>query len=100
MIPRDGTSSHSSSQISGLLTSEDRAPNRLDNTETMRSSEKFRKREGIKGDWMRKWVRKWMVSRKWLHEPGVARVDAYGPFYFCACTNTIATFARSDMQMC
>lgn len=96
MISRDGTLSHSCSQISGLLTSEDRAPNRLDNTETMRSSEKFRKLEGIKGNWMRKWVRKWTVSQKWLHEPGVACVDAYGHFDFCACTSTIAT---SDIQI-
>ena len=47
-----------------LLTTGDGAPKQLDTTETMRSSQKLREMEGTKGDWMRKWIREWLVSRK------------------------------------
>lgn len=48
----------------GLLPSGDGAPNRLDATEVMRRSQKLREMKVIKEDWMRKWIRKLMVSRK------------------------------------
>ena len=47
-----------------LLISGGKEPNRLDITETIKSSEKLRLMKGIKGDWMRKWIQEWMVSRK------------------------------------
>ena len=47
-----------------LLISEAKEPNRLDITETIKSSEKLREMKGIKGDWMRKWIQEWMVLRK------------------------------------
>lgn len=47
-----------------LLMSGDGAPNRLDTTQTTRSSQKLRVMEGIKDEWMRKWIREWMGSRK------------------------------------
>ena len=40
------------------------APNQLDTTESMTSSQKLRKMEGIRDDCMRKWIREWLVSRK------------------------------------
>ena len=47
-----------------LLTTGDADSNILDTTETIRSIKKLREMEGIKDDWMRKWIREWMVSRK------------------------------------
>ena len=48
----------------GLLTSGGKEATRLDITETIRSSEKLREMKGIRGDWMRKWIQEWRVSRK------------------------------------
>ena len=46
-----------------LLASGDGIPDRLDTTETVKSSRKLREMEAIKGQWMRKWIGEWMVPR-------------------------------------